>query len=221
MSIPPKLLKQARETLIDCGHFSSNQQVRQLFIDQRISHWRDEIPEAGTVIDRVNAFIDMMWRKYDKGGNNGLVLFLLVLSDNVHPTDACYQRIIYLGERLEQSAVFSTNTTTSERSSKKIQYQSLPTRKGHSSSSIIIVAKKLIILLCKSYQTKNARLENKCGDCDYTWTPKGHDVSKNCPRCKSQDVDINWSKITFECILPVIVISLIVVFFLGQFVFAH
>ena len=32
------------------------------------------------------------------------------------------------------------------------------------------------------------RPNNTCGSCGYTWAPRGHDLSKCCPSCKSVDI---------------------------------
>lgn len=34
------------------------------------------------------------------------------------------------------------------------------------------------------------RSQNKCNSCRYTWYPKGKDLSRECPNCKSKDVKI-------------------------------
>ncbi len=34
------------------------------------------------------------------------------------------------------------------------------------------------------------RSQNKCNDCHYTWYPKGKNLSRECPNCKSKNVKI-------------------------------
>lgn len=31
---------------------------------------------------------------------------------------------------------------------------------------------------------------NLCGDCGYTWHPRGRDLSRRCPECKGEAVDL-------------------------------
>jgi Zn finger protein HypA/HybF involved in hydrogenase expression len=36
---------------------------------------------------------------------------------------------------------------------------------------------------------------NTCFDCDYTWYPRGHYISKHCPHCGSKNVGIQYIQI--------------------------
>jgi len=33
---------------------------------------------------------------------------------------------------------------------------------------------------------------NKCKDCDYTWNPRGNEVSKESPRCEWYNIEIDF-----------------------------
>jgi uncharacterized membrane protein len=35
---------------------------------------------------------------------------------------------------------------------------------------------------------RNLRSQNRCGSCGYTWSPRGHNVSRACPNCRSANV---------------------------------
>jgi hypothetical protein len=69
-----------------------------LFVDARLSPWRDWLPDAPTPAERVLAVIEALSERYNPQGENALVLFLRVLSDNVPLGDACHHELAALAE---------------------------------------------------------------------------------------------------------------------------
>lgn len=76
-----------------------------LFIDQRISLWRDRLPEVSTAINLARAVLCFLFGEYNADGDNALVLFLDVLRDRTNPENACYRRLYLL--RCDLSVVLS------------------------------------------------------------------------------------------------------------------
>ena len=39
-----------------------------------------------------------------------------------------------------------------------------------------------------------SRFPNNCLECGYSWTPRGHDLSARCPRCRGTSVKIDYTQ---------------------------
>lgn len=100
-SIAFEVNSRLRRTLLECDETESHQQLRALFVDQRINQWRDELPEANSQSARVVALIDYLYDKTNDAGENALVLFIQVLRDHFNPTDSLHPRLNSLAEKLE------------------------------------------------------------------------------------------------------------------------
>lgn len=88
-------------TLLECGPFNNEGQIRALFTDERIYTWRHNMPDANSPQARVNALIDHLHKRFDSNmGENALVLFLLVLLEGVSPQDDCQGRMVALADEL-------------------------------------------------------------------------------------------------------------------------
>ncbi len=101
VSISPNLYKQLRNTLTNCGEFSSIDVLRAIFVDARISHWRDDLPTGRNPAELANLTIDFLLQKSNTQEENALVLFLHVLKDQKSPEDICYQKLAMMAEKLE------------------------------------------------------------------------------------------------------------------------
>lgn len=101
--IPPQLLREICEELLRCGPFDSDNELRHAFIDARLNPWYKTIPEAGSPAERVNAVVEFLCQRYNEQQENGLVLFLQVLSERINPIDVCHQRLIELAIELERT----------------------------------------------------------------------------------------------------------------------
>jgi hypothetical protein len=97
--ISPILLNKLKITLLNCGPFYSNEELRRLFTDSRISAWSSSLPDANSPKRRVEAVIDYLRTKHNQSGENALVLFLRVLSDDT--TGDCCQTLAELADELE------------------------------------------------------------------------------------------------------------------------
>ncbi len=100
-NIPPKLYQDLQTALIRCGPFQSDSALRPLFVDSRISAWRDDLPSADSASKRVRAVIDYLLPKFNASGENALVLLIQVLRDQVSRDDACYGQLGTLATELK------------------------------------------------------------------------------------------------------------------------
>lgn len=102
--ISPILYQQLRSTLTECAPFSSDAELKTVFVDRRIHPWRDWLPQANSVGGRVEATIDFLHTKYNSVQENALVLLLHVLGERVETGDACHQKLVQLAADLNAGA---------------------------------------------------------------------------------------------------------------------
>jgi hypothetical protein len=102
VSIAPGLYRQLESILLRCGPFDRERALRAVFIDARLSPWRDGLPRANNTVRQVRATIDYLYRRRNEAQENALVLFLRVLADQISPGDACRQSLIRLADDVEQ-----------------------------------------------------------------------------------------------------------------------
>jgi len=101
--IHPNIYKRLRTTLLNCGPFASDSELKAAFIDARINPWRDRLPQAGNPASRVKATVDFLYNQYSETQENALVLLLRVLSDQSHSGDACHLELAELASELESA----------------------------------------------------------------------------------------------------------------------
>ena len=94
------LLKQLRETLLDCGPFGSDTALAGVFVDERIAPWRNQISEAHNGKDRVDLFVSDFHSRRNRAGRSVLALFLQVLHDRAIEEDDCHRRLNDLAVRV-------------------------------------------------------------------------------------------------------------------------
>lgn len=105
MNIPSDLYHRLRTEILRCGPFSSDDTLKTIFVDERISLWRDEIPNAASPKERVNKVIDVLSDRFDHKGQNALALLLRVLEEQFDPADACHQTLNTLAYTVEETQV--------------------------------------------------------------------------------------------------------------------
>jgi hypothetical protein len=99
--IPSNLLKQLRSALLECGPFTSDQELKAIFIDERLSLWRNQIPQAQNSTERAERVIEFLYTRHNDKRENALGLFLRVLSERPDKGDACHQHLADLASELE------------------------------------------------------------------------------------------------------------------------
>jgi len=87
--IPGDLYKRVQAALLRCGPFDSDRTLRPLFVDARLSAWRDLLPEASNRVERAQAVIEALSERTNPAGENALALLLRVIAENTPPGDAC------------------------------------------------------------------------------------------------------------------------------------
>ena len=100
--IPRELNLKLRETLLDCGPFDDDGQLRAVFADERLRPWRYSLPQAHSQTGRVDTTIDFLHTKRRSDSQaNALVLLLQVLAERANAGDACHPRLKSLAQALE------------------------------------------------------------------------------------------------------------------------
>lgn len=100
-SIPHNLKAKLEETLLTCGPFDSNAELKATFVDARINAWRNNLPEATNQQSRVRATIDFLCDKSNTEQENALVLFLRVIGESISPQLACHSNLLEVANELE------------------------------------------------------------------------------------------------------------------------
>ena len=111
--IQSHLITPLREVLADCEQFETNRGLRNLFTDARIKPWRDNLPQADTLLGRVEGVISYLHNKKHRNGSNALVLMLLVLTDTIDQQDNRHERLQTLASELAQTILMPVSTGTS------------------------------------------------------------------------------------------------------------
>ncbi|HNT74670.1 MAG TPA: protein kinase [Anaerolineae bacterium] len=108
--VPPSLHQRMRQALARCSEFESYAGLRALFVDQRIARWRDAVPEAHNLADRISQVIAWLYPLQNVGPSpeNGLVLLLHVLADQNVADDARHRELIELAGELEHALATGT-----------------------------------------------------------------------------------------------------------------
>jgi hypothetical protein len=92
--LPAQLLKELRQTLLDCGPFDNDRRLRALFAaDERLAPWRNALSEAHTRAERVDLFVGDFVERKNRGGQSVLALFLQALHEQALAEDECHRRL--------------------------------------------------------------------------------------------------------------------------------
>lgn len=102
--IPSTTYRRLRTVLLDCGPFSADHELNTVFIETRLTPWRNRLPQATNPIRRVESVIYFLFHQHNDEGKNALVLLLRVLSERLDSKDACHHDLLKLADELEQVA---------------------------------------------------------------------------------------------------------------------
>jgi hypothetical protein len=100
MCISPELSQRLIDVLSNCEAFKSNEQLRAVFGDTRLSPWRDNLPQTDDLSSRVTQTIGYLQDKWNTGQENALCLLLRVLRDRTDQRDNRHRELTELIERL-------------------------------------------------------------------------------------------------------------------------
>jgi|GEM_PF-6991122 len=108
--LSPALSNRLRHALSQSTHFAGNAVLNALFVDARISAWRNLIPDnAENRAARVNGLIHTLYDKTNMAGDNALVLFLHVLAEHIGADDASHTALRELATELARHTAKLTN----------------------------------------------------------------------------------------------------------------
>ncbi len=92
--LPAELIKRLRTVLPTCDCFQSDERLKSLFVDERISSWAGKIRGAQNAEDRVRYLIeDLHAAKHKKFNQSVLVLFLEVVVGDIPEEDERNQQV--------------------------------------------------------------------------------------------------------------------------------
>jgi hypothetical protein len=91
-----------QNALLRCEAFESDAALRSLFVDERIIAWRNELPSASSLQQRVMAVVSFLMDQYHDR-ENALVSLLYVLSDHLDPDDDRQTELRKLATELEKA----------------------------------------------------------------------------------------------------------------------
>ncbi|NJN11049.1 MAG: hypothetical protein HC815_24925 [Richelia sp. RM1_1_1] len=106
--IPPQLLKQLRNVLLECEQFESDRKLRTIFTNEPLRPWRSSLPQADSLNSRVDYLIAFLVNKHRSDTKeNSLVLFVRLLSEQIDEADERHQKLADLALELEK-VIFSS-----------------------------------------------------------------------------------------------------------------
>lgn len=94
--MPGDLYGRVQAALLRCGPFDSDRALRSFFVDNRLSAWRDLLPEADSRVERARAVIEALSQRENLAGENALALLLRVLAENTPLGDICREQLAVL-----------------------------------------------------------------------------------------------------------------------------
>jgi hypothetical protein len=100
VGLPPELYREVRRILMECAAFDSDRELRALFVDLRLSPWRNRVPEASSRQSRVQAVMALLVNAANTSGDNALVLLVQVLRDLTDSEDTLYADLCRLAVEL-------------------------------------------------------------------------------------------------------------------------
>jgi hypothetical protein len=98
--IPSDLLIPLRKALAECEQFARNKTLIDLFTDDRLKPFRNNLPETDGRSERVNSTISYLHEKNHSNGSNALVSLLLVLAESMDDGDARQKELNRLAAQL-------------------------------------------------------------------------------------------------------------------------
>jgi hypothetical protein len=107
--IPANLHNHLREILKRCGPFRSDEELRHIFVDNRISQWQSYLPETNRIMERVDAVIGTLHARENGDNQNALALLLTVLQERIDSGDTLHHQLKNLSEELVQYTTVNTS----------------------------------------------------------------------------------------------------------------
>ena len=100
--IPANLYRRLREVLRDCKEFQSDQRLQTVFVVNELSPFRDRLPQAEAMDERIARVIDYLVNQFLLDGRAVLPVFLIALSEHYDLDDVQYTKLRTLAAELER-----------------------------------------------------------------------------------------------------------------------
>jgi formylglycine-generating enzyme required for sulfatase activity len=100
--LPSDLNKRLRDTLVMCPQFDTDENLRAIFVDERIFPWRNALSQAISRNSRVQLAINFLYEQQNIRNENALVLLLQVLSECVDLGDILCHKLSALADEVER-----------------------------------------------------------------------------------------------------------------------
>lgn len=101
--IPHSLLMQIRRELPKCDELQSHARLRSVFGAEELQPWRAGLPEADSLMERVDLTIEYLRDKRRADGRYALVLFLGQLAVYYDENDVRHARLVEIASRVAQA----------------------------------------------------------------------------------------------------------------------
>lgn len=113
--IPANLYSELKKTLFETDRFYDYQTLRAIFVDSRINLWQNKIPKADNPDQQVAKVIDwLIGQTRHDTGDNGLVLLLRVLQNNIPEADQRFHDLATLATKLDERLINQVEGTSVE-----------------------------------------------------------------------------------------------------------
>jgi hypothetical protein len=136
MSLSSSLYRRLRAALLRCGPFESDRALRAVFVDARISAWRDALPEADSPGGRVDAVIEALSRRQSSAGASALALLMQVLSERAAPGDACHGQLTALAQEVNGALSAAAAPSLADRDTSSREPPARPAAQVHGDGAI-------------------------------------------------------------------------------------
>lgn len=139
-----ELTSRLHNTLARCRQFDSSQGLQSIFVEKRISPWRDSIPEGSTRNERIDNLINALYNQANAQGENALVLFLQVLANEYPPDDALNRELSALAQALAETQLLNQELDAPPKVS---ETDSKTQRSDRKVIGIVVLAVILVIII--------------------------------------------------------------------------
>jgi len=112
IGLPDALYISTRDILLKCAPITTDYEINNLFVDQRIAHWKNKIPQSKTPIERAETLIAFLINQENNENVNGLVAFLQVLSDRLSPKDKYFHDLRNLANEINNFVLFHQKSSS-------------------------------------------------------------------------------------------------------------
>lgn len=111
MTLNQELYARLRTTLLQCGEFDNHHSLRAIFVIDELRPFRDDLPQAASKSERVDACLDYLLSRRLSDGRPALLPFIAALRDRYQPGDFLRDELEALVDDVRQALVSPDLTT--------------------------------------------------------------------------------------------------------------